>query len=512
MLPTLRIALLFLLALPAFAAEFTVTQDGKGDSLTLAEANQRLNPGDWAYLQPGEYKARIEPVRSGESGKYITYSGTHAAVFSPSGTAINLRNKSYIRVIGIAVKGVDSFAQISGGGWNILENNDFRHGKGWSCVSLENTHHNKILGNRMDECGVWTRKKPDGSSEGAGDMIAMHCATYNLLEGNHLSRGGHTLIANNGNYNVIRNNVFDQKWGEGIGYRAMELTANMRFCRSTKGYSLVEGNTFKNMLKAPSKDETTGFKVEGEGHIVRFNTVDKVAGPATTCVIRPPIIPRCQNNRIYNNTITDAQNLWEYRKYGKGEAVDNVIQNNALIRTGQPTQISGTNLAVNNGTGGPDKGAFLTRTKGSGEGRSVAVGDARWFTDGFGVVAGDRVQIGDNQPTLVTEVDYSAATLTFDQAVKYSKGDPVSLPWDGEAPPVGAVVEIGEITEPEPEPEEPPVEPPTDVPMASITSPVPASVKEIISELADKCGIKTGHYAGMLISKSVDPTVDVTCE
>lgn len=66
-----RIALLFLLTLPAFAADYTVTTDGKGDTYTLSEANQKLEPGDTAYLQPGNYSQRIEPARSGKDDAYI---------------------------------------------------------------------------------------------------------------------------------------------------------------------------------------------------------------------------------------------------------------------------------------------------------------------------------------------------------------------------------------------------------------------------------------------------------
>lgn len=464
-----RLALLCMLSCPAYAADYYVTPNGNDSGpgskpqpwKTITKANQVLQPGDTVYVAPGEYRQRIEPARSGSNGQYITYSaydGRPVITAPPGKVAIMLSNKSYIRIAGFGVDGkgaftksnVDSFVQMTGGGWNIIENGDFKNAKGWTGISLQNTHYNKLLNNRIDNVGAWVAPKPSGPAEGVGDMINLTCANNNLIQGNTLSRGGHTLLHNNGNYNVIRKNEFDQQWGEGIGYRAMELTANMRFCEKTIGHSLVEHNTFRNMLKAPSKDETTGFKVEGTGHIVRYNTVNKVLGPATTCVIRPPIILKCQNNRIYNNTFIDAKVVWEYRQYGKGEGVDNIIKNNQLINTAQ-ARVYGSNQSLNNiaGTNVVDKGLFLTTASSNGDGKTVVVEDARWFTDGFGVVAGDRVQVGGNPPIAVTAVNYQADTLTFEKPLKWGKGDRVGLPYSGKAPDVGATVEVAEA-KPEP--------------------------------------------------------------
>jgi hypothetical protein len=473
-----RFALLCILSCPAFAADYYVTPNGNDSGpgskslpwQTITKANAVLQPGDTAYVAPGEYRQRIEPARSGQKDKYITYrayEGRPVITNPPGRVAITLTNKSYIRITGFGIDGkgaftksnIDSFVQMNGGGWNIIENGDFKNAKGWAGVSLQNTHYNKLLNNRIDQVGAWVAPKPTGPAEGVGDMITMHCANYNLIEGNHLTRGGHTLIANNGNYNVIRKNLFDQKWGEGIGYRAMELTANKRFCAKTVGYSLTEHNTFKNMLKAPSKDETTGFKVEGEGHIVRFNTIDQVAGPATTCVIRPPIILNCQHNRIYNNTFKDAKVIWEYRKYGEGDAFDNILKNNQLINTAQAI-VQGTNISLNNlaGTNVVDKGIFLTETTSDGDGTTIPVKDAHWFTDGFGVVAGDRLQVGSNPPIRLVAVNYSANTLTFEKPLRWGKGDRVGLPYSGKGPDVGAIAELGDTT-PDPGSEQRPAPP-----------------------------------------------------
>ncbi|MBA2408490.1 MAG: DUF1565 domain-containing protein [Gammaproteobacteria bacterium] len=74
----LRLILLCLLASPSFAADYYVTPNGNDGSpgskaqpwKTISKANQVLQPGDTVYVAPGEYRERIEPVRSGQSGKY----------------------------------------------------------------------------------------------------------------------------------------------------------------------------------------------------------------------------------------------------------------------------------------------------------------------------------------------------------------------------------------------------------------------------------------------------------
>ncbi len=86
-----------------------------------------------------------------------------------------------------------------------------------------------------------------------------------------------------------------------------------------------------------------------------------------------------------------------------------------------------------------DKGGFLTKTKSSGSGTRIAVLDARYFTDGWGVTKGDLVVVGRNKPVRVTAVDRRANVLTVASPISWNAGDPVSYPYTGKAPDIGAV-------------------------------------------------------------------------
>ncbi len=88
-----------------------------------------------------------------------------------------------------------------------------------------------------------------------------------------------------------------------------------------------------------------------------------------------------------------------------------------------------------------DGGSFLTLTTAAGtDTTQVPVGDAGYFFDGYGIpgVSGDTIQIGTATAT-VTAVDDATNTLTLDAPVSFGAGYPVSLPYAGLAPDIGAI-------------------------------------------------------------------------
>ena len=86
-----------------------------------------------------------------------------------------------------------------------------------------------------------------------------------------------------------------------------------------------------------------------------------------------------------------------------------------------------------------DKGAFLTKTVGSGEGLTIAVEDARYFMDGWGITGGDVIQLeGGAETATITHVDYEKNLLTIDRPLRWGEGQGVSLPYSGSAPDIGA--------------------------------------------------------------------------
>ncbi len=86
-----------------------------------------------------------------------------------------------------------------------------------------------------------------------------------------------------------------------------------------------------------------------------------------------------------------------------------------------------------------DAGVSLTTTTVAGSGTVVPVLDASYFTDGYGLVPGDRVKIGSNPAVLVLQANNIENKLVVERAVNWKRGDPVYLgEFDGRSPDAGA--------------------------------------------------------------------------
>lgn len=85
-----------------------------------------------------------------------------------------------------------------------------------------------------------------------------------------------------------------------------------------------------------------------------------------------------------------------------------------------------------------DAGGFLTFTTSGGSGRIIAIKDSLYFSDGFGLVPGDLVQIGTNSPVRIMSVNHQAKTITVEKNITWNSGAHVSYPYSGAAPDLGA--------------------------------------------------------------------------
>jgi hypothetical protein len=85
-----------------------------------------------------------------------------------------------------------------------------------------------------------------------------------------------------------------------------------------------------------------------------------------------------------------------------------------------------------------DRGAMLTHTMEAGQGTVVMVADPLYFCDGWDMIAGDLVVVGKNRAARLLKVDYDRNTLTLDTKIVWEKDAPVSLPYQGAAPDIGA--------------------------------------------------------------------------
>ena len=83
------------------------------------------------------------------------------------------------------------------------------------------------------------------------------------------------------------------------------------------------------------------------------------------------------------------------------------------------------------------QGMVLARTTSAGSGKTVNVTDASYFSDGFGIGSGDSILIGDRRAS-IRSIDYINQVISIDQDIQWDVNDPVSFPFTGSAPDLGA--------------------------------------------------------------------------
>jgi hypothetical protein len=154
------------------------------------------------------------------------------------------------------------------------------------------------------------------------------------------------------------------------------------------------------------------------------------------------------NNIVWNNAIRDLHFLGSAKAEPGNEVTNNLTGKDPRFvdyRAGEgwPSRSSTADrrpdLRLRPDSPAVDAAVALTRTRAAGSGRKLAVHDSRFFTDGFGLVDGDRVVVGSNPPVRVVDVDHSSGTLTLDEPLSWRKDDPVWPPHAGSAPDIGAL-------------------------------------------------------------------------
>lgn len=85
-----------------------------------------------------------------------------------------------------------------------------------------------------------------------------------------------------------------------------------------------------------------------------------------------------------------------------------------------------------------DAGVPLTYAQASGSGRELIVKDARYFSDGYGIVEGDQIRVANEPPVRITSINYAENRITLARNITWSAGAPVNLNYVGAGPDIGA--------------------------------------------------------------------------
>jgi len=346
---------------------------------TINKANNSLSAGDTVYLRGGTYlDEMIEPYNSGTSDAnritYKAYPGEIPLFKSTNGnnnsSPIILVNKNYITVDGIHADGEGLYENSKWDHWCWFDNSSYctlinlnmTECQGYSALEyLNGSHHNKVLDSILDGVGDWNKFPYNGEYDDTGRMFFIRDGcNNNLIEGNDFSRGGHDLGSIDGDYNVIRNNIFDNTFeiysglrlfvknkvlvtenddptgdiesGDPVGNRALAL-------KQFSKHNLVEGNLFKNIAEAVDDRFVGQMKVGGISNIVRKNYFRNgtTEGHAFTSSTGSDAINATKNKIFHNSIYSCYGGAWKVNNNSEiyDEPRENIFKNNIVYKTHQ---------------------------------------------------------------------------------------------------------------------------------------------------------------------------------
>lgn len=466
---------------------------------TLEKASVEAKAGDTVILLPGVYSGILQPVNSGTLEAPITFKAEEPLSVILTGTAgsqthaVRLHGVSHIYMEGFQIR-----PAYKTGRWVSVDGcHDIRIEKFFMAgVEGDSSLGNTPLVIRNSE---QVQVRDSVLREFVGhDMAHVYNAKHILFEGNAISRTGHSPLAfsprielfGSTQYVVLRGNVFHANWGRNFeifgesdflfegniitGAFDGGLSADpqakflvdggiMRFNRIFRNWGIPisgspyhEGLHFRNvyiynnifaqnaMSALHVSDDVNTENIFIKNNVFSHNNPLgagiqlSFSGVLGRTLRNLNVVSNVIAGRVGNGdmlfTLEQLQGeMW--RRYLKQEFFDNLDVDPGFVAAER------YNHALREDSPLLDAGTPLTQAVGQGSGKVITVENAGYFYDGFGIYGevGDTIAVGSQQQLArVLQVDRKNNTLTLDTAVTWQDGDPVSLPWSGSAPDIGA--------------------------------------------------------------------------
>jgi hypothetical protein len=302
--------------------------------------------------------------------------------------------------------------------YNIIRNNTFQNYLHNNLAVFMGPKHTLVEGNLIYDAGELCDENgcPQNTCGSDRDRSAQ--------------RSSHSGMQLTAEYSIIRNNVFVNNGKFGMQSWSEKKTAIGNHIYSNTFYSNYDGWNTESGSEYGYRDNKI------VNNIFAYNIDNNIkVGPAITDV---------SNRFLGNRFFGDALVRYKHRTTVNNiqALYSNEWEHNAHISDDVPgfINIDKRNLKLRGDSNLIDKGRWLTTiTTSSGRGNSFVVADPGFFSDGFGVMSGDRIQIQNQSSSIkVNSIDYRSGRITLDRSVSWNKGDGVSLPFKGNAPDIGA--------------------------------------------------------------------------
>ena len=466
---------------------------------TLEKASAEAQAGDTVTLLPGRYEGRLEPVNSGTPEAPIVFRAeprleARLVGTGDAGVAVRVADISHLRFEGLHIS-----PWPDPGNWVYM--------RGTSHITFEDCLMEDSRGGlsiHFEECEqIFVRDNIMHRRHRGGDMFRLTDCNHVVIEGNTISRAAHSPFNlrpdHGGRFIVVRGNVFHAAWGRNFEFfgsqdvlfehnivthafnSGFSGSANSKFA-TTRGifrfnrvfhnphqpFHLYQfrdvwldtmrfyNNVFDNNTQAAMAISSSGDQVrdllffnnifsrndhfgrERQLHL-RRGTTEQVRLVRNAFRGSEPGLPVIEDyNGIFSIEELQSEDFQAEHglRYLENLDVDPGFVNAAIydhaLREDSPLR---------------NAGMALTCAASSGEGMLLGVEDTVPFYDGFGIEGehGDLIAVGaSDQRARILAIDHEAGTMLLDRALSWTEGDPVSLPWSGDAPDLG-VYEHGDV-------------------------------------------------------------------
>jgi hypothetical protein len=494
-------ALVIAMTAPLHAAEYFLAPDG-GDDLagtreqpwrTLEKAAREAGPGDVITLLSGSYPGSFSPANSGTADAPIVLRAERPRTVTLVGDGPDTWPVALHDCAHVTVEGLDIIPDPPGR-W--LRAMNAQHITIRDCLMEGPTDGMPF---HVDGCDQ-VRLLDSTLRESRFNMARFGNSAHVLVEGCSITRAGHSPLQfypdESVRWVVIRGNVFHCKWGRNFeffstrdilfedniitnAYHGGSSADPMGKCLFDRGIfrfnrifrnwgGPVNGSPYRDTLWFRDVrlynnvfDRNYGFGMMVNSrhpsqvrNIVFANNIFSrndpyAAGRQLSLTGGPAERVRVLSNCFFGGRAGDSSVIVDH---GRGWSVAEAQSSGYIDEHGE--RFAG-NIAADPGyreaeiyhhapaEDSPliDAGMPLTRAVGDGEGSTITVEDPHYFFDGFGIEGevGDLIAVGAPEQTArVVQVDLEDSRLVLDRSLTWSDGDPVSLPWTGEAPDIGA--------------------------------------------------------------------------
>jgi len=462
-------------------------------------SSSALKAGDVVNFKSGCAWDELLSPATGASGNPVVY-GAYGTGNRPVIRGFSADGKSYVRFEGITFKNdssshpvliTNSSHHISVVKCDIIADTS---NSTWAALYiLNNSHHNEIIG-----CNIEHRNT--GRQSDAVNLRLN--ANYNLIKDNKIGAATHYALSLEGNsdvypsytcnYNIIVNNVINNPNGAQMSLQS-ESSNNVvdgniisggkstSYCANLpRSFKNVSRNNIirRNIIKDNTESTASGLGTEVyayRNYPTNVATGNRIYNNVVTNIYRYPIViatngdagAKAYNNIYKNNAVYNNISAYQVVIQAHAAIRKNYFQNNLFYKSGvknvlkiggsgrsvagvesadpshwagniQKNPYLGVDFRPMSGSPCVDAGVFLTSvTSASGSGYTITVEDAGYFTDGYGIFKGDKIRVG-NTAANIESIDYSNNRITLKEQIRWLYGAPVSLPFAGSKPDIGA--------------------------------------------------------------------------